>query len=72
MLQPDLYRREPSDGLGGVDRQADGPAGVGDAPMDRLADPPCGVGRELEALSPVELLDGVEKPEVAFLHEVEQ
>ena len=45
-----------------VDRQADRAAGVGDAAGDRLADPPGGVGRELEALAPVELLDGVIRP----------
>ena len=52
--------------------QADGAAGVGDAAGDRLADPPRGVGRELEALAPVELLDGVHQAEVALLDEVEQ
>ena len=46
--------------------------GVGDAAGDRLADPPRGVRRELEALAPVELLDGVHQPEVALLDEVEQ
>src|SRR5690606_24961914 len=39
---------------------------------DRLADPPRGVGGELEALAPVELLDGVHEPEVALLDEVEE
>ena len=46
--------------------------GVGDAAGDRLADPPRGVRRELEALAPVELLDGVHQPEVALLDQVEQ
>jgi hypothetical protein len=55
-----------------VDRQADGAGGVGDAPGDGLADPPRGVGGELEALAPVELLDGVHQAEVALLDEVEE
>ena len=46
--------------------------GVGDAAGDRLADPPRGVRRELEALAPVELLDGVHQAEVALLDQVEQ
>ena len=56
----------------GVHRQADGPTGVGDAPGDGLADPPRGVGRELEALAPVELLDGVDQAEVALLDQVQE
>src|SRR5579883_580331 len=55
-----------------MDRQPDGPAGVGDASGDGLADPPGGVGRELEALAPVELLDGVHEAEVPLLDQVEQ
>ena len=39
---------------------------------DGLADPERGVGRELEALAPVELVDGVLETEVAFLDEIEQ
>ena len=45
---------------------------VGDAALDRLADPPRRVRRELEALAPVELVDGVDEAEVALLHDVEQ
>jgi hypothetical protein len=41
-------------------------------PADGLADPEGGVGRELEALAPVELVDGVLEAEVALLDEVEQ
>jgi hypothetical protein len=41
-----------------------------DGPADRLADPPGGVRGELEALAPVELLDGVDEAEVALLDEV--
>ena len=46
--------------------------GVGDAAGDGLADPPRGVGGELEALAPVELLDGVHEAEVALLDQVQQ
>src|SRR5262249_38315012 len=56
----------------GVDRQTDGAAGVGDAARDRLANPPGGIRRELEALAVVELLDGMDKAEVALLHQVEE
>ena len=63
---------EAGQGVAGVDRQADRAAGVGDAAGDRLADPPRGVGGELEALAPVELLDGVHQAEVALLDQVEQ
>ena len=59
-------------GVAGVHREPDGAAGVGDATGEGLADPPGGVRRELEALAPVELLDGVDQAEVAFLNEVEE
>jgi len=55
-----------------VDRQPDRATSVGDAPGDRLADPPRGIRRELEALAPVELLDGVHQAEVALLDQVEE
>ena len=58
--------------VAGVDGQADRPTRVGDAAGDGLADPPRGVGRELEALAPVELLDGVHEAEVPLLDEVEE
>ena len=63
---------EAGQSVAGMDGQADGAAGVGDAAGDGLADPPRGVGRELEPLAPVELLDRVHQPEVALLDEVEQ
>ena len=63
---------EAGQGVAGVDRQADRAAGVGDATGDRLADPPRGVGGELEALAPVELLDGVHQAEVALLDQVQE
>ena len=43
-----------------------------EGPADGLADPEGGVGGELEALAPVELVDGVLEAEVALLDEVEQ
>src|SRR5205807_2482314 len=43
-----------------------------DAPGDGLADPPGGVGGELEALAPVEHLDGVHQAQIALLDEVEE
>ena len=52
--------------------QPDHACRVRDAALDRLADPPRRVGRELEALAPVELVDGVDEAEVALLHDVEQ
>src|SRR3954469_2295196 len=41
-------------------------------PADGLTDPEGGVRGELEALAPVELVDGVLEAEVALLDEVEQ
>src|ERR687897_2550349 len=63
---------QPGERVAGADWEADRAAGVGDAARDRLTDPPRRVRRELEALAPVELLDGVHQPEVALLDEVEQ
>ena len=63
---------QPGQRVARVHREPDGAAGVGDAAGDRLTDPPRGVGGELEALAPVELLDGVHQAEVALLDEVEQ
>ena len=53
-------------------RQADGAPGISDPTGYRLADPPSGICRKLEALTPIELLHGVHKAEVALLHQVEQ
>ena len=58
--------------LAGVYGDANRAAAVGNAPGDCLADPPGGVRGELEALAPVESLNGVHQPEVALLHEVQQ
>src|SRR6266508_4494357 len=40
--------------------------------LARLSDPPSGVGRELEAATPVELLDGAVQPDHTLLDQVEQ
>src|SRR5829696_3572377 len=71
-LEPRALLLEPGEVVGGMDGQADGAPGVGDAALDRLADPPRGVRGELEPLAPVELLDRVDEAEVALLDEVEQ
>ena len=71
-LEAGLGLLHPGQRVAGVDGEADGAAGVGDAAGDGLADPPGGVGGELEALAPVELLDGVHQAEVALLDQVEQ
>ena len=55
-----------------MDREANRATRVGDTAGDRLTDPPRGVRGELEALAPVELLDGVHESEVALLDQVEQ
>ena len=52
--------------------QADEAGLLVERPADGLADPERGVGGELEALAPVELVDGVLEAEVALLDEVEQ
>ena len=67
-----LGPRDLRPAVGDVDRHSDRGRAVGDAALDRLADPPRGVRRELEALASVELLDGADQADVAFLHEVEQ
>ena len=60
---------EPLDDVHG---HADRPRLVGERACDRLADPPRRVRRELEAATPVELLDGTDEPERALLDEVEE
>src|SRR5579863_1650814 len=55
-----------------MDRETDRAPRVGDAAGNCLADPPCRVRRELESLPPVELLDGVDQPEVSLLDQVEK
>src|SRR5579863_5027038 len=55
-----------------MDRKTDRASGVSDAAGNCLADPPCRVRRELESLPPIELLDGVDQPEVSLLDQVEK
>ena len=71
-LQASLGGPHGRQGVVEVDRDADRARLVGDGPGDGLADPPGGVGGELEALAPVELLDGADQAQVAFLDQVEE
>ncbi len=56
--------------LSDVHRHADGPPGVLEAALDRLPNPERAVGGELEAPTPVELLDGADQSEHALLDQV--
>ena len=67
-----LDAHELVDRLDHVHGDADGARLVGDRAGDGLADPPRRVRGELEALAIVELLDGADKAQVAFLDEVEE
>src|SRR5438105_2535080 len=58
--------------LDDVNRHPDRARLVRERPGNRLADPPRGVGRELVAAAPVELLDGANQAERAFLDQVEE
>src|SRR5207253_6400110 len=58
--------------LDDVYRDADRPRLVGDPALNRLPDPPGRVGRELEAASPVELLDRADQSDDPLLDQVEQ
>jgi hypothetical protein len=58
--------------LDDVHRHPDRPRLVRKRARDRLADPPGGVGGELEAATPVELLDGADQAEGAFLDQIEE
>ena len=60
------------DRLDHVHGDADGARLVGDGAGDGLPDPPRGVGGELVALRVVELFDGLDQAEIAFLDEVEK
>src|SRR4051812_4498072 len=72
LLEHGVRTAQPRELVLGLDRETDRARGVGDAAADGLTDPPRGVRGELEALAPVELLDGVHEAEVALLHEVEE
>src|SRR4029453_8782460 len=71
-LEPRLRARELDAPLVHVRRNADRRRLVRDRALARLANPPGGVGRELEALPPVELLDGTVEPDHALLDEIQQ
>src|SRR5437763_1447518 len=58
--------------LDDVHRHADRARLVGERARDGLADPPGRVRRELVAATPVELLDGADQAERAFLDQVEE
>src|SRR4051812_24843988 len=64
-----IHLLEPLDD---VDGHADRPRLVRKGTRHGLADPPGRVGRKLIAAAPVELLDGANEPERAFLNEVEE
>jgi hypothetical protein len=55
-----------------VHRHPDRARLVRERARDRLPDPPGGVGRELVTAAPVELLDGADQPQRAFLDQVEE
>ncbi len=55
-----------------VHRNTNGACLVGDGASDRLTNPPGGIGRELVALGVVELLDGADQAQVAFLDQVQE
>jgi hypothetical protein len=55
-----------------VHGKADRSALIAESACDGLADPPGGVRGELEALAPVELLDGADESEIALLDEIEE
>ena len=50
----------------------EGPGLLGEGAADGLADPPGGVRGELEALAPIELVDGTDQAEVALLDQVDE
>jgi hypothetical protein len=55
-----------------VDREADRAALVGECARYCLTNPPRGVRGELEVAAPVELLDGTNQTEDAFLNQIEE
>ena len=67
-----LFTHQPVDRFNHVHRNANSAGLVGNRSRDRLADPPGCIGRKLEALQVVELLDGSNQADIAFLDEVEQ
>ena len=71
-LQTRLSGAHRGKGVVEMNGDSDSAGLVGDGASDRLPDPPCGIGGELEALAPVELLDGADQPEVAFLNQIQE
>jgi hypothetical protein len=71
-LQAASGLRHPGEEVTRMHWQADSSPRISDPAGYRLADPPSGICRKLEALTPIKLLDGVHKAEVALLHQVEQ
>src|SRR6516164_952511 len=60
------------DDLGHVNGHTNGARLIVERATDRLPNPPSGVGRELEATSIFELVDGFHQTDVAFLDQVEE
>src|SRR5215813_9919296 len=60
------------DDLNHVNGYTDGARLILERAADRLPNPPGGVGRELEATSIFELVDGLHQADVAFLDQVEK
>ena len=72
LQQPARDAHELVDRLNHVHRDANGARLVGDGTGYGLSNPPGGVGAELVAAPVVELLDGANQPDVAFLDEIEE
>ena len=53
-----------------VDRDADGVRMIRKRTSDGLANPPAGVGREAETKPVIELIDGAQQTDIAFLNEI--
>ena len=70
LRQRALHPLELVTALEQVHRDADGLALIGDGARHGLAHPPRRVRGEPVAAAPVELLDGADEPELAFLHEI--
>src|SRR5690606_28481502 len=71
-LEAGLGGPNRGEGVVEVDRNPDRARLVGDGAGDGLENPPGGVSGELEALAPVELLDGADEAQAPFLDEVEE
>src|SRR5215469_10532784 len=60
------------DHLNHVNGHTNGARLIRERAADRLSNPPSGVGRELEATSIFELVDGLHQADVAFLDQIEE